>query len=193
LAQRLKQERLDLAAQGVPPAAINQSAKQHKAQLETELAPLWQAAHLAYHNYRHDWDKAERYALKERLLLRQLEDLTAQARQMFQLDDRKDHLMTSLRLALTNLIMWTRDRFFPPSYAHATWHRLAPFFRLPGHIVDQPDHRLVFLRPFNEQALNRDLAALCDQINALKPCLPDGRQLRFLPYQALSLISDMPP
>jgi hypothetical protein len=59
LAQRLKQERAEMAAQGVPLSVINQSAKQHKAQLETELAPLWQATHRAYHNYRRDWAKAE--------------------------------------------------------------------------------------------------------------------------------------
>jgi hypothetical protein len=30
-------------------------------------------------------------------------------------------------LALTNLIMWARDKLFPSKYAQATWKRLAPF------------------------------------------------------------------
>jgi hypothetical protein len=26
-------------------------------------------------------------------------------------------------------------RFFPSTYAHSTWQRLLPFFRLPGHVL----------------------------------------------------------
>ena len=43
--------------------------------------------------------------------------------------------MTVCKIALANLVMWTRDRYFPPPYAHATWQRLVPFFRLPGRIT----------------------------------------------------------
>ena len=47
---------------------------------------------------------------------------------MHELDNRKDHIMTVCKLALANLAMWVRDRFFPATYAHATWQRLLPFF-----------------------------------------------------------------
>jgi len=38
-------------------------------------------------------------------------------------------------VVLANLGMWVRDHSFPASYAHATWLRLVPFFRLPGRIM----------------------------------------------------------
>jgi hypothetical protein len=37
----------------------------------------------------------------------------------------------------------------------------------------------VELRPFNDRRLNRDLEAICAQVNAEEPRLPDGRRLRF--------------
>ena len=49
-------------------------------------------------------------------------------RVMHELDNRKDQIMTVCKLALANLAMWVRDRFFPSTYAHATWLRLQPFF-----------------------------------------------------------------
>ncbi len=56
-------------------------------------------------------------------LLRALEDLAAQERTMYELDNRKDQIMTVCKLALANLAMWVRDRCFPASFAHATWAR----------------------------------------------------------------------
>jgi len=47
---------------------------------------------------------------------------------MHELDNRKDQIMTVCKVAVTNLAMWVRDRFFPATYAHATWLRLLPFF-----------------------------------------------------------------
>ena len=75
--------------------------------------------------------------------------------------------------------MWTRNQYFPATYAHATWQRLVPFFRLPGRIVRQARRVHVELRPFNDHALNRDLAVLCERVNQASPRLPDGRLLSF--------------
>ncbi len=108
-----------------------------------------------------------------------MEDLTANERAMYELDHRKDQIMTICKLALANLIMWVRDRYFPTTYAHATWQRLAPFFRLPGRVKWGPATVQVELRPFNDRQLNRDLAVLCARVNAASPRLPDGRQLLF--------------
>lgn len=64
--------------------------------------------------------KAQRYAHQQCDLLRALEDLKASERTMYELENRKDHCMTLCKLALTNLVMWTRDHYFPPTYAQAT-------------------------------------------------------------------------
>jgi hypothetical protein len=88
--------------------------------------------------------------------------------------------MTICKVALANLAMWTRDHYFPASYAQATWRRLLPFFQLPGTITHHAQMVQVELRPFNDRALNRDLAMLCQRVNQTSPRLPDGRRLSFI-------------
>ena len=81
-------------------------------------------------------------------MLRALEELEAKERTMYELDHRKDQVMTVCKVALTNLAMWVRDHYFPASYTHATWLWLVPFFRLPGCIVQDATTIRVQLRPF---------------------------------------------
>ena len=94
---------------------------------------------------------------------------------MYEIDNRKDQVMTVCKVALANLAMWVRDHYFPPSYAQATWKRLLPFFQLPGTITQDATLVQVELRPFNDRVLNRDLVILCDRVNQASPRLPDGR------------------
>jgi len=126
-----------------------------------------------------DWRKQERYCCQQREVLRALEDLACKEREMFELDNRKDQVMTICKVALVNLVMWTRDQYFPLTYAHATWKRLAPFFHLPGWVTRGPETVSVELRPFNDRQLNHDLVALCERVNQASLHLPDGRQLLF--------------
>jgi hypothetical protein len=69
--------------------------------------------------------------------------------------------------------------YLPASYAHATWQRLVPFFQLSGTVVRDAATVRVELRPFNDRALNRDLALLCVRVNDASPRLPDGHHLFF--------------
>jgi signal transduction histidine kinase len=140
-----------------------------------KLAPLQQRKRQADDTIRAAFDACERACQRERDLLRQLEDLAKSERTMYELDHAKDQVMTTLKLALANLILWTRDRYFPATYAQATWHRLAPFFRLPGRIKWGSDTVQVELRPFNDRRLTCDLAWLCQRVEAARPRLPDGR------------------
>ncbi len=122
-------------------------------------------------------DQLEAYCGEQRTVRRQLADLNAQERPMYELDNRKDQLMTVMKMALTNLAMWVRDHCFPTSYAHAGWARLQPFFQLHGTIHSEADQIRVQLRPFNDRALNRDLQALCAQVAEQPLQLPDGQRL----------------
>ena len=85
--------------------------------------------------------------------------------------------MTICKVALANLVMWIRDRFFPSTYAHATWQRLHPFFRLPGRVQWGRQVIRVEVRSFNNRHLNRNLVAVSPRENELQPRLPDGRLL----------------
>jgi hypothetical protein len=106
-----------------------------------------------------------------------LEDLAAGERALYELDDAEEQVMTVCKVALANLVVWARRRFFPASYAHATWVRLAPFFRLPGRVIAGTVRVCVELRPFNDRRLTRDLVAVCARVEAARPRLPDGRPL----------------
>jgi hypothetical protein len=112
-------------------------------------------------------------------LLRAIEDLAQQERDMYELDNRKDQIMTVCKVALANLGMWVRDHYFPASYAHAGWHRLQVFFQLPGRIFWGTEKVEVELKRVNDRALNRDLEALCAKVAQEQPSLPDGRRLLF--------------
>ncbi len=101
----------------------------------------------------------------------------AHAPPMFELDNRKDQLMTVFKLCAANLGMWTRDHFFPATYAQSGWERLRPFFDLPGTIVVTEDQTRVTFNGFNDRQLNRDLAAICARVRERQPRLPDGTTL----------------
>jgi hypothetical protein len=106
---------------------------------------------------------------------------------MYELENRKDQIMTVCKVALANLGMCERDQYFPTSYAHAGWHRLQPFFQLPGRIFWGRDRVEVELKPFYDRALNRDPEVLCTKVAKVQPCLPDGRSL-FLRMQGAAVI-----
>src|SRR5260221_8393064 len=112
---------------------------------------------------------------------------------MYELDNAKDQLMSVCKVALANLLMWVRDRFFGPDYSHATAERLLPFLRLPGRVLTFDDQVLVTLRSFNDRQLNRDLAALCERVNQAQCHLPDGRDLCFHIADSCSLRSEADP
>ncbi len=168
-----------LAAQGVDYYERRAQIKAEKAVIDAELEQRWQRVWRAYHKSSKESEKQQRYAHEQCDLLRALEDLAATERTMYELDNRKDHVMTVCKLALTNLVMWTRDHYFPITYAHATWARLAPFFQLRGVVVSTRHTVSVELHPFNDRQYNRDLMALCQRVNERQVRLPDGRLLVF--------------
>ena len=175
---RVLNERLQaLEAQGVSEGTYRAERKQLKAEADAELEPLWQRVYRVQEKSHQESSKHERYCREQRDLLRALEDLAASERVMHELDHRKDQIMTVCKVALANLAMWVRDRFFPSTYAHATWQRLLPFFRLSGRVQCGREVVQVEIRPFNNRQLNRDLLAVCQRVNEIQPRLPDGRLL----------------
>ena len=86
--------------------------------------------------------------------------------------------MTLFKLALANVVMWTREQDFPQSYAHATWGRLAPFFHLAGMVTSNQHAVSLELRPFNDRRYNGDLSVFCQRVKEKQPRCPDGRLLQ---------------
>lgn len=177
LYHRLNTHLIELEQQGMEDWRVRKTIKEEKAVADAEIEEYQQRQWKAYETSNQEHRKCERYCQEQRQVLRTLEDLKAQERVMYELDNRKDQVMTVFKVALVNLVMWTRDHYFPASYAHATWKRLAPFFHLPGVVIQSQDMVEVALRPFNDKRYNQDLEALCERVNAAAPHLPDGRRL----------------
>jgi hypothetical protein len=169
----------ELELQDVPEYLLRREIREMKATADADIkerqARMWRA----YEQSNQEARKLERYCRKLREVLRALEDLAAHERKMYELDHAKDQVMTVCKVALANLVMWTRDRYFPATYAQATWKRLAPFFQLAGRVRWESETVRVELRPFNDAQLNRDLHALCTRVATAQPQLPDGRLLVF--------------
>ncbi len=168
-----------LEEQGVVDHMLRRQVKERKTVADAELEQLRSKEWRAYEQCNAEFRKQERYCKEQREVLRALEELKAQEKTMYELDHRKDQVMTVCKVALANLAMWVRDHYFPPSYAQATWRRLLPFFQLSGTITQDATLVQVELRPFNDRELNRDLALLCERVNQMSPHLPDRRRLFF--------------
>ena len=190
LSKVLEERQRELEEQGVPEHVFRSEMKAAKASADEEMAERNAAIWRAYDESNSEFRKQERYCKEQRELLRALEDLAAREQTMYELDTAKDQIMTVCKVALTNLVMWTRDRYFPPTYDRATWKRLEPFFKLPGQVVWEADCVRVSLRPFNDRQLNRDLVALCARVAEEAPRLPDGRRLLLMVGAAHRLILD---
>jgi hypothetical protein len=175
----LNAHQMELVQQGVDQRQVRQTIKEEKAAADAEIEEYQQRQWKAYHTSNREFAKCEKYCREQRELLRAIEDLAQQEREMYELDNRKDQIMTVCKVVLANLGMWVRNHYFPASYAHAGWHRLRVFFQLPGRIFWGRDTVEVELKRFNDCALNRDLEMMCAKVAQEQPCLPDGRRLLF--------------
>jgi hypothetical protein len=101
-------------------------------------------------------NKCEGYCRELRQVLRQQEDLEAQARDMYELDQTKDQMMTLFKVGLANIGMWVRHQYFGESYQHCGWQRLLPFFKLGGWVTTTASEVQLEFCAFNNRALVRD-------------------------------------
>ncbi|MDQ5851426.1 MAG: hypothetical protein M3380_05010, partial [Chloroflexota bacterium] len=180
----------ELEEQGVSEGVLRREMRAAREETQAEMDERNGRIRRAVDSCNQEFHKQERYCKEQREVLRALEELAAREPQMYELDDRKDQVMTVCKVAMANLAMWTRDRYFPEGYGQATWKRLEPFFKLSGRVRWGAERVEVELRQFTDRQLNRDLAALCRRVAAAKPRLPDGRQLIFTTCGSNSLTSD---
>ena len=66
-------------------------------------------------------------------------------------------LMTVCKVALTNLVMWTRDQYFSTDEAHTTRARLAPCFRLLGRVARDSAARRSAANTYHQRSSSYDL------------------------------------
>src|SRR5260370_8455067 len=169
----LNDHQMEMERQGVEYRVLKKTIKKEKALADAEIEEYKEGKWKDYHTSNKEFAKCEKYCREQRELLLTIEDLAQQEREMYELDNCKDQVMTVFKVALANLGMWMRDHYFPVEYAHASWQRLQAFFQLPGRIFWGRDRVEVELKRFNDRALNRDLEALCVKIAQRQLRLPD--------------------
>ena len=167
--------------QGDAALDIYRRAKVEEARVEEQLEPLRARIEAAAEKVEKEQEKRQRYH-KER---QEKEQELAEVKQamaehpMYELDDRKDQLISALRVFLVNVLQWLRDTVFPESYAQAAYETLAPFLQMGGFVLEHPDHIEVRLDGFWQSAKQRDLKEIVARCNARQFTAPDGRILRF--------------
>jgi hypothetical protein len=129
-----------LELQGVADHVLRREIKERKTVIDAELEQIRVKEWGAYEQCNQEFRKQERYCKEQREVLRALEDLAAKERTMYELDHRKDQVMTVCKVALANLAMWVRDRYFPASYAHATRAATCPILPACWHGCAQYQH-----------------------------------------------------
>jgi hypothetical protein len=102
-----------LELQEVADHVLRREIKARKAVIDAELEQIGNKEWRAYEQCNNESRKQEWYCKEQREVLRALEDLSAKERTMYELDHRKDQVITVCKVALANLAMWTRDQYFP--------------------------------------------------------------------------------
>ncbi len=97
-----------------------QELRAAEAVTERELIALYGKAERSEDLGGREREKLEAYCREQRQLLRQLVDLQTNERQMFEVDNDKDQIMSVRKVALASLAMYARDQWFGSSYATAT-------------------------------------------------------------------------
>src|SRR5713101_4597649 len=100
---------MELERQGIENFQVRQTIKAEKATADAEIEEYQQRQWKAYHTSNTEFAKCEKYCREQRELLRAIEDLAQQERDMYELDNGKDQIMTVCKVALANLGMWARD------------------------------------------------------------------------------------
>jgi hypothetical protein len=166
---------LEATAQSAEPQLLAVKAQQLEAEWEVHhRRVLLEATRVAGNR---EMKHCEQSCRALRHVLRQQEDLQAYQRDMWELDNTKDQIMTLLKVGLANLGMWLRDHYFGGSYASCGWERLLPFLQLSGWVTATETEVRLDFSPFNHQGMRRDLQDLCRKVNTAGVQLPDGRRL----------------
>jgi hypothetical protein len=160
---------------------LYQWAQAEETRLREELQPLRTPLEAVEVKNAQEQAKQQRYRAEQQQKQQTLTEISQQmtTQPMYELDDRKDQLLSALRLSLVNVLQWLRDTVFPASYARATYQTLQPFVQMGGFVTTHPQHIEVHLDGFWQAAKQRDLEVVVAQCNAQQFTAPDGRPLRF--------------
>lgn len=170
-------------AEGETAWDLHQWAKSEEAHIEQVLhsQPYSLRMDAAAEQVAQEQEKQRQYHQEQQQKQQDL-DKTIQAmadHPMYELDNRKDQLLSAFHLCLISALQWLRDAVFPESYAHATYETMKAFIQMDGFIIEHPQFIEVYLDGFWQSAKRRDMEELVARCNARQFTAPDGRLLQF--------------
>lgn len=160
---------------------IHRWAEAEGERIEEELKPKHERVKVTAEKVVKEKEKREKYYQEQEEKEEELTEVlqAMEDHPMHELDDRKDQLMSALRIFLVNILQWLRGAVFPDAYEHATYKTLAPFLQMGGFVVERPDCIEVYLDGFWQSAKQRELEEIVARCNARQFTAPDGRRLWF--------------
>jgi hypothetical protein len=166
---------------GMDALTIYRWAQAEEGRLREQLSPLQDPIEAAAQDVAQEEEKLVRYRAEREDKKRTLAKVARRMADhpMYELDDRKDQLVSTLRLCLISVLQLLRDTVFPESYAQATYKTLAPFIQMGGFVVEHTDHIKVFFDGFWQSSKQQDLAEVVARCNTQRFAMPDGRLLKF--------------
>jgi hypothetical protein len=117
----LNDHQIELEQQGMESWLLRKTIKEEKAVADAEIEHCQRQQWRAYETSNREHAKCERYCREQRDEARERSKTSPHMNERCtRLPNRKDQVMTVFKVALANVMMWTRDHYFPESFAHAT-------------------------------------------------------------------------
>lgn len=99
---------------------------------------------------------------------------------LYEIDSRKDHMMTNFEVALNNADLFLKKNFFPPEYKNADFKTIRDIlYKQDGFIKESKDEILVTLKHYRQEPEHQRLAEyVVKKINATEIITEEGKRLR---------------
>ena len=99
---------------------------------------------------------------------------------LYEIDSRKDHIMTNLEVALNNADLFLKNNFFPPEYKNADFKAIRDIlYKQDGFIKESKDEISVTLKHYRQELDHQMLAEyVVKKINAAEIITDEGKRLR---------------
>jgi len=129
-----------------------------------------------------DIKKKERYINKKRDEIREIKNKMSKINQkeiLYEIDSRKDHIMTNLEVALNNADLYLKQNFFPKEYKNLDFKTVRDMlYKQDGFIRESDDEILVSLKHYRQEAEHQRLAeCVLEKFNAANIVTERGKRI----------------
>ncbi len=98
---------------------------------------------------------------------------------LYEIDTRKDHIMTNLETALNNADLFVKEQYLPPPYSTADFRTIRDIlYRQPGEYLETENEICVTLNPYDQEPGHQRLAEFAaKKVNAAQLIMSNKKRL----------------